>query len=390
MKKNNYFKRIYSLIVLGTVGYSVSFAQTFPIVFEAENTATNHYMNIIDNGNYSGGKRLEGQDAWSSYVQYNINGIEEAGTYDVTVIYGTGDTRHFYSKVNSQLPVVVETPNFEGSDWAWPTGSITYQVYFDAGDNVLEIGAYTKNNPHLNNIDEFSIDKSATKIKRPADGFTYSHEVEDHEVDGINRFNIIERVAFASGYGSGSDGEPGNDAWVKYNISGIPEAGEYDILVYYATMDDNRSFYVKSNDGDRIVLYPKERTSSWGDNAGDRSYRMRTQINLVAGNNVIELGHSTTNTGACPNLDKFEIIKIGVNEEDLDPTGIQSQNTDNLNIYASSNKIFINNTNADYAIFNVLGSQIISGQCAGSAAINMPAGIYIVKVNNTAVKVLVK
>ena len=318
MKKNNYFKRIYSLIVLSILGYSLSFAQTFPIEFEAEDADFIHYMNIRDEANYSGGKRLEGQDAKSSYVQYNINGIEEAGTYDVTVIYGSGADRYFYSKVNNQPPVVVLTP--DAGAWERPDGSVTYQVYFDAGNNVLEIGAYTKDGIHLNNLDKFSIDKSEEKIKRLADGFTYSREAEDF--DDNNRFHADDsRVLLSGGAGLGGEGEDGNDAWAKYNISDIPEAGVYDILIYYVSMDENRKFYVKSNDDALTVFRTEERTNNWGtdreEDGNPAVYRIRTQINLVAGDNVIELGHRKTDSDFPPNLDKFEIIKIGVNEEDL-------------------------------------------------------------------------
>jgi len=395
MKKNNFFKRIYSLIVLGIVGYSFSFAQTFPMEIEAEDADVRHYMNIKDGNdeiNFSGGKRLEGQDVKSSYVQYNINGIEEAGTYNVTVYYASGQDRHFYSRVNDQFPVVVATPDVDS--WDTPTGEVTYQVYFDAGNNVLEIGAYNNgSNVHLANIDKLSIDKSVGKIKRPTDMFIIIQEAEEDYTEKGDGWGTGDLSSCSGGDGLRGDGSGAyGNSWAKYNLT-VPEAGQYDVLVYYASMDGNRKFYMELNDNDseRMVLDLPEGTPSWGNDHNDSStpatYRIRKQITLLEGENSIEFGSATEHS---PNLDKFEIIKIGVNEEDLSgSTGIQSKSAD-LNVYASSSKIFINNTNANYAVFNVLGDQIVSGQCAGSVEIGVPAGIYIVKVNNSVVKVLVK
>jgi lysophospholipase L1-like esterase len=352
-------------------------AQTFPLEIEAENADFNHYMSIKDGSAYSGGKGLDGQDTKSSYVQYCINGIEEAGTYDVEVYYASAQNRHFYSKVNDQFPVVVATPDMgsrdDPEDW-----KIVYPVYFDAGNNVLEIGAYNAGSQYLANIDKLSITKSAEKIKRPPYIFELTREAEE--------YNTIDNLLKSEAYGflSGGICIGGRNGRASYCISNIPEAGEYDMLIYYADMQQ-RSFYVKSNDDERIVLQVQETTQSWGDSHNDASlpvtYRLRTRIHLDEGENTLELGHETALSDWAPNLDKFEIVKIGTYEPDTDnPNRLQYPNTEH-SLYVHSNKIVINaaSENVKYTILNLLGAPLATGRCTTpQTSVYVPGGIYIV------------
>lgn len=375
-------------MLFATTFCSTAFAQTFPIEIEAEGADVFHYMSIKDEAGYSNGQRLEGQDTKQSYVQYNINGIENAGTYEVTVYYASGQDRHFYSKVNDQFPIVVATPDM--GSWSEPTGTASFLVYFDAGDNVLEIGAYNAgDNIHIANLDKLVIDQTEEKIKRPTDMFFMEREAEDmDEIEGLATEGIANL--------SGGEGIKGKNGYAKYNITGIPEDGEYDILVYYADPTD-RWFYVKANDDDRQAFQVKDKTKTWGSDHTDptvpAAYRIRTKINLNEGDNVIELGHEEAlGSSWAPNLDKFEILKIGTYIPQ-GGTGCSELAQNGVSVYANAGKIFINATagNAEYTIISVLGKLVAAGQCdASGVAVELPAGIYIVSAGGISVKVAVK
>ena len=389
MRKSITFKWKITMALMGLCSFVSLSAQTFPMEIEAESANVFYYMNTDNRALFSGGKGIGGRDLYGSYVRYNINGIVAAGTYTVTIHYASAQNRHIYSKVNNQFPVKVTAPDM--GSWDNPSGTVSYQVYFDAGNNVLEIGSYNPGDmEHLPNIDKLSITESAVKIVRPTDAFVVAEEAENFDRGNAG---IANATALSNGKRIDIDG-------IKYGEFDItaPQAGEYELITYYATMD-GRSFYFKVNDGARVAVGTPENTQSWGDSHPDASkpvaYRIRRKINLIEGANILTIGHDNTggfNTTFAPNVDKFEIVKYGTYVID-EGTGMENAGSQKVNIYASGNKLMIQTSAADsrYMVVNLLGETITTGICkSNTTEFVLPNGIYIVRVNDISEKVIVK
>jgi hypothetical protein len=390
MRKSITLKWRIAMAFMGLCSFMALSAQTFPIEIEAEDANVFYYMSIGDRALFSGGQSIGGRDLYGSYVRYNINDIALSGTYSVTIHYASAQNRHVYSKVNNQFPVKVTAPDM--GSWDDPTGTVSYMVYFDAGDNVLEIGSYNPGDmEHLPNIDKLVITESGVKIVRPTDAFRIDREAE-HFDRGTATVSTSSATLLSNGQRLSLENK-----YAEYDIT-VPVSGEYELIIYYTTMD-SRSFYIKANDGARVPLVRPENTQSWGDTQPDASkpvtYRIRTKITLNAGGNLLIIGHDNTdgfNSTHPLNVDKFEIVKY---ESYVIDEGTGSGNIDSryMNIYTSSNKLFIQTSTSDsrYIVVNLLGETVTSGLCkANTTEIALPAGIYVVRVNDISRKVMIK
>ena len=73
------------------------------------------------------------------------------------------------------------------------------------------------------------------------------------------------------------------------------------------------------------------------------------------------------------------------------PSSINTINNDNVNLHTTSNGILIEaREEVQFAVFNVLGQMLYQSAVFGSREIALPAGTYIVRVNNRNEKVIVK
>jgi hypothetical protein len=290
-------------------------AVVFPIVLEAENADEKQYTEISDRAGFSDGKGIGGQDPYGSYLRYYIDGISVAGTYELTVDYSDMQNRSFSLKVNDQFPVIVNCTQ-QSSDWNIADASAAVKIYLDAGDNVIEIGAYDHGAmQHLPVLDKLTITETEERIYKPSDAIFLLREAEDYDSGNYEKRDYI---AFSSGKGIGGENKEAN-----YTVV-VPETGVYDILVYYATAAE-RSFFLKVNEEERVV-YTAQNTGSWGDTAPapdavkPNVYRARFHVTLNQGGNTIQIGHDgAINTQYAPNIDKFEIVKYGSYEVDLTP-----------------------------------------------------------------------
>jgi len=146
--------------------------QIIPIVLEAEAATSVVGAQISDYDCYSGGKGVTNMDGGQDgKVVYNNLNIATAGTYDLTVYYTTFSARKLYAKVNGQVKKVINC-QYTTADWNCPAITPinqpaifrkTVQVYMEAGNNVLTVGAYDGWGP---NVDRIEIVKSGLQISK--------------------------------------------------------------------------------------------------------------------------------------------------------------------------------------------------------------------------------
>lgn len=306
------FKWIMTIVSLFLV--SSLYAQ-FPIVQEAEsyNSTGARYPSVDSRSGFSGQQGLNLEAAYGSKAQYTVNVVNE-GTYDMTIYYSTMQYRSFYIKVNNQVstPILITdlTNSWDGSGTDG-IKSVVIQVYLQSGDNTIELGGYyhpNADNGHSPAIDKFEITESSTSIAVPATQITaIQREAEDGTLSGTSIANFS---AFSGGKGVG--GSLSSQSTITFTDIVAPEAGTYDLSIYYVTMD-TRSSYIKVNYQKRSIVSFDEHTDSWGDGS-DTSikpavFKKTIQIYLNQGTNKLVIGAYST---YMENIDKISIEKSGL------------------------------------------------------------------------------
>lgn len=181
--------------------------QITPIVLEAESATSVVGATVSDHACYSGGKGVTSMDGGQDgKVIYNNLNVASAGTYDLTVYYTTFSSRKLYAKVNGQLKKEINC-QYTTADWTCPAESPrnqpivfrkTVQVYMEAGNNVLTVGAYNGWGP---NIDRIEIVKSGLQISKlppevMSSVFDYTDNAlklaEQNVTTNENRINLID------------------------------------------------------------------------------------------------------------------------------------------------------------------------------------------------------
>ncbi len=324
MKKNFISKKVFSLLAIGVLLTSYSFAQT-NIVIEAEDADVFHFATISDRSGFSSTKGVDMRSANNGYVRYDVN-VPTEGTYNIDIAYATMQIRLCYLRVNNQKPSLLVFDDFT-TDWNISDKSKSVLVYLEAGNNILELGAYEYGTmQYAPVIDKLTITNSAETICQPTNRITPIVVEAESNNTSLKTGNATEVVAF-NGFASGSgakvgDGEQNRGSLTYENIS-VPEAGTYDITWYYASMQ-TRGLYIKVNNQKPIKSVMLETSNSWGDStpadvAGEngenahssdapRTLSKTEQIYLEAGNNTIVLASlSDPLADNGPNLDRFVI-----------------------------------------------------------------------------------
>jgi hypothetical protein len=322
--KKSYLSRVITLCILGMAATATAFSQT-NIVIEAENADVFHFASTSDRSGFSDGKGVSMKSTTQGYVRYNVN-VANEGAYNLSIAYATMQTRACYLQVNNQKPGLLVFDEYT-TDWDTSDKSKNTLIYLDAGDNVIELGAYEYDGmQHAPEIDELTITDTEETIVKPANRITpVVVEAETNTAD-LKTGNAAAVEAFG-GFASGSgaklgDGEQNRGSLTYENVS-VPEAGTYDLTWYYASMG-KRGIYIKVNNQKPIKSVLLENSNSWGgeapaDAAGEngenahsddapRTLAKTEQVYLEAGDNTIVLASLTTpSVEYSPNLDRFVI-----------------------------------------------------------------------------------
>jgi len=352
---------------------------------------------------------IGGEAAHSTYLDYNIP-IETAGTYDIQFVAATREDRHFFAQVNNQLPVMVKfgVDNYS-SDWNTNDGMKTVQVYFDAGDNKLRLSAYQSDGKKNSSsdwsmplLDRFIISPSEINVSKLADEFSVVIEAQNTTFKTGDWANVDN--SFMDGtteiFFHGITGQTG---FAVYDFE-IPEGQEgfYNLAISYASWDERHiNLIVNENTDNEFAEDIKVWNSGnwggddwcWGDQYGLSTYTVMTQVNLPAGTNSIKFAENTSTDfdGKYPNISLLKFVKVG--EYVASGTGIVKPNVpDGISVYGLTKKIVVSSTNtATYSIYNLAGKVVDSGIISAKRQeIPANAGVYIVKVNNSVKKVIVK
>ena len=319
MKLNLNFTQKAGLLLVALLGFGQVNAQQ---TFEAENYTENAYTEINSSVYFSGGQAVSMCAAYGSYVKYLIT-VETAGTYDFAINYTTMGTRCMYIKAANYLPVIAEfddyTGSWDGSDGEDEEGTpvagiktLTVQVYLNAGQNEIEMGAFdTQTEAFTPNIDKFTVSPSSQSIPVPEECSTpITKEAEDATVISAG---IESAACYSGGRGVFSGGMSTEIVFENINVA---TGGVYDVAVYYTTLE-NRNLQVKANNYVKSLLECRVTLPYWTcpeDKEGDISdgrpviLKKTTQVYLKAGNNTITIsGHLSH----MPNVDKIAIEKSG-------------------------------------------------------------------------------
>ena len=309
----------------------------FPKVIEAENADVQYKMGAAETRKNSDGVDWvsiggNAKSLYGSYLQYNVT-VEEAGTYDLTLQYAdAGDDREMWLKVNDQVSTIVHIGdgNFSTS-WDNNDGTITVQVYLEAGANTLTLGpnqiteASDQGKFFMPNLDKLIINPSETSIDKLPDGYSFSQDAKDDAVgipDNWDKHDMNDL---------GFHGISGNSGYVTYNAN-IPsgKGGQYTILIdYYGASD--RYFTLITNEGtDNEFSYQFKTPSNgtWGDKAGDNgltTYKVMALVNLTNGVNTLKLVAGVkpdADGGWTNNISSLTFIKIGEYAPDVVVTTI--------------------------------------------------------------------
>lgn len=289
---------------------------------EAETYSESLYVGINESENFSGGKAITMRAASGSFVKYQVT-VATEGTYDITISYATMNLRRMYIKVEEYMPVIAEFTTFTGG-WFGEPGTdeegnplngietLTLQVYMNAGENTIEIGAYdAPEQSDSPNFDKFTIAPSTQTIAKPADQPALMVLEAENATKSVGA-NIEDKDCYSGGKGAFSMNSA-NDASLIFENVNITEEGIYDITVYYTTMS-LRSLYVKSNNYEKSVLRCNIEFPYWSCPEKPEDYsdtrpiiaKKTTQAYMDAGKNTIIVG---AYQGWGPNVDKIEIVK---------------------------------------------------------------------------------
>ncbi|MDR1683512.1 MAG: hypothetical protein LBS25_09060 [Candidatus Symbiothrix sp.] len=320
--KKIYFSRVLALCVLGITTAVSAFSET-SIVIEAENADVFHFASTSARGNFSNGTGVDMKSTTNSYVRYNNVNVTAEGVYNLAVAYATMNVRCCYLQVNNQKPSLL-TFTESTSDWNTSDKSLNTLIYLEAGDNVIELGAYEYNGTqHAPAIDKLTITDSEEIFAKPADRITPVVVQAETFASKTGNANASARSGFADGNGANvGDGEQKHGSLTYENVN-VSEAGTYDLTWYYASMG-TRGIYIKVNNQKPIKSVLLENSNSWGDTtpadeAGEngenahstsapRTLAKTEQVYLEAGDNTIVLASLTTfvaDNG--PNIDRFVI-----------------------------------------------------------------------------------
>lgn len=339
MKREITFNKKMTSFLLSCCLSSFAFAgMAQSIVIEAEDGAVSYAQRNTTLTGFSGGAGIgELKAHYNSFVQYEVS-VPAEGTYDLAIDYATMSVRHLYVKVNEQVHQVVKFDDLTGS-WNGLEGEVeneegemvltpgiktkTIQVYLEAGENLLEVGAfeaYSDSEKKIYgegpNLDKFVLSPSETILPRPADQIELI-VLNASEADKLNggAKQGKNMLAFSDEKGI-VDMNSKNQSYFRFNTVAIEEEGTYDLSVYYTTMD-KRYAYSKVNKQEKNVSYYEATTSSWGDKLSDDPnrpsvYKKTVQVYFEQGNNSIEIG---AYNGWGPNVDRLEIVKSGLSIE---------------------------------------------------------------------------
>jgi hypothetical protein len=328
------------------LGLLLCAAQLNAQTFEAEDYTESAYSGTNTSEHFSGGVAVTLRASYGAYVGYAVT-VAAAGTYDIAIDYATMNTRRVFIKVDEQTPTVVEfddyTGGWDGSDGTDEEGETvagiktkTAQIYLNAGENFIQIGAFdTANQTDSPNIDKFTISPSSLSIAEPA------NQPAPLVLEAENATTIVGNKQALTCY-SGGQGvlsmNAGSEGRLVFENVNVTEAGTYDLTVFY-TSAEGRKLYSKVNAQGKAVIDCSSTTDYWECPAEDQEpvnapvvLKKTSQIYLKQGNNTLVVG---AHGGWAPNVDKIELQKsfLEITEPEPEPVAAIFDFTDNVEAF---------------------------------------------------------
>ena len=383
------------------IRFNKEFTSEFPIVIYAQYADDQYMMFPPDLRTYGGvtwiGLGGDAKSLYGSYLQFNIT-VSNAGVYDMIMKYAACDDRTVSLKVNNQVSTLINIGKDDySSDWQANNGTKTVQVYLEAGDNSVTIGAYQVDDPTDNQkwnmpvFDRFVINPSGTNITKLPDAYSFTQNVQE-PVESTGDWKNVDKTAVDfHGIGGSEDG------YVLYNVN-VPsgKGGQYTLVIDYMTAED-RYFTLITNEGTENEFSYEFKTPSngtWGDVPDENIYGLSTYkvmalVNLTNGNNTVKL---VADGSYVPDIGNMTFIKYGEYAPDVVTGIVKPSKPDGVSVYGLSGKIVISSpVQANYTVYDMTGKIAASGTSSSSEKyIPVDSGLYVVKVNNVVKKVIVK
>lgn len=361
--RKNFIQLSKSIALSGVFGLAsiLSLSAQTNISIEAESAEGAHYYAKISNElqGFSGGAGLvELKSYYGSRAQFEVN-VPQEGTYDLTIHYATMNIRHAYVKINDQIAQIVKFDALTGG-WNGEPGEVeneagemelrpgietkVVQIYLEAGENLLEIGAFEAFSESENalygeapNIDKFVITNSTSTIEKPVDQNNIKLMAADADKLNGNAKIGVNMVAYEDSKGV-VDMRSSDKSYFKFNTVNVSEAGTYDVALYYTTMN-NRYGYLKINNQEKNILYFNHTTQTWGGDIPDDTskpavFKKTVQVYFEKGANSLEMG---AYDGWAPNIERLEIVKSSLKLEKpgFDILSYKFDYTDNVGFEAT-------------------------------------------------------
>lgn len=243
---------------------------------EAEGSVMTGNASVSDCPPCSGGLKVGGLYQGSSLEMTGIE-VAAAGSYYAIIDYISGDPRSAEISVNGGAAKHVEF--MKTADWD-TLGTQSVMLELAAGMNAI---TFADGNGYSPDIDRITIVPAAQ---------SYEGEAAGNELSGNASINDCAACSDGKKVGNLYQG-----AAVRMNGINVPEAGAYEITVYYIS-GDPRSFSVSVNDGPaQSILFAK--TPDW-DTVGTQNI----QVMLQAGDNSLLFSDGG---GYAPDLDKITV-----------------------------------------------------------------------------------
>lgn len=178
-----------------------------------------------------------------------------------------------------------------------------------------------------------------------------------------------------------------NPIWLQYELNDAAVAQSYSLTVPWSYTDRNPkdwTLYGYSVDEDNWVVLDQRQGMDFATPSSTMVFNIANPVNCYGFKLEI-----TANNGSHDNT-QLTAWQVFAEKQDL-PDAIEETQSSHAKAFGTNGFIHIlNNEAATYAVYDLSGVCLAQGEVNERVEIEAPAGVYIVLIDNTAIKVLVK
>lgn len=210
--------------------------------------------------------------------------VAQAGIYNLTFTFSSGDPRTIFINANGGTPV---QSLCNSGQWGVFTNK-TVQITLNAGVNLIQ---FYNNNDYAPDIDKFEL-----ALAPPTGPISSTYEAENASL--FNGAAIQNCGSCSGGKYVGNMGGPSNGYFIS--TVNVAQAGDYNLIFTYSSGDPRTIFIRVNNQPAQSILC---NSGTWGVFS-----TLQITVNLNAGNNTIRFFNEND---YAPDIDKFDLQIIG-------------------------------------------------------------------------------